>query len=180
MSIEEVNAREGFCKITFTYRFWYKTILKVHSHYAFFCIICVKREEWILYPFFAFDATSHRCNVAIWCKRRCRHRRKCTRIVWMRLQASSIRLDTLCTWWRLGMGLGPIFKRPNVFQYKRNASIAADTRCVYTLMTACERGSSGRVNCPCGKKFDWPPKYHCHMCNCAVYKSAHVEERPKI
>ena len=44
--------------------------LKVYSHYAFFCIICVKRKEWVLYPFFAFDATSHRRNVAIWCKRK--------------------------------------------------------------------------------------------------------------
>ena len=30
-----------------------------------FCIICVKRKESGLYPFFAFDATSHRRNDAI-------------------------------------------------------------------------------------------------------------------
>ena len=46
--------------------------VKVHSHYAvfwvffaFLFVICVKRKEWVLYPFFAFDATSHRRNVAI-------------------------------------------------------------------------------------------------------------------
>ena len=42
--------------------------VKVHSHYVFFYIICVKRKKWVLYPFFAFDATSHRHNVAIWSK----------------------------------------------------------------------------------------------------------------
>ena len=41
---------------------------------------CFKRKEWVLYPFFAFDATSHRCNVAIW------RRRSRTRIVWMDLK----------------------------------------------------------------------------------------------
>ena len=45
--------------------------------FAFFCIICIKRKEWVLYSFFAFDATSHRCNVAIWCKRK--RTRKCWR-----------------------------------------------------------------------------------------------------
>ena len=42
--------------------------------FAFLFVICVKRKEWVLYPFFAFDATSHRRKVAIW--------RKCTRNCW--------------------------------------------------------------------------------------------------
>ena len=53
------------------------------SHYAFLFAIWRKCKEWIVYLFFAFDATCHRHNVAIW--RKCRCRRK--RIVWMRLYA---------------------------------------------------------------------------------------------
>ena len=42
--------------------------VKVHSsHYAFLFAIWRKHKEWVLYPFFAFDTTSHRHNVAIWC-----------------------------------------------------------------------------------------------------------------
>ena len=33
--------------------------------FAFLFVICVKRKERVLYPFFAFDATSHKRNVAI-------------------------------------------------------------------------------------------------------------------
>ena len=41
--------------------------------FTFFFVICVKRIELVLYPLYAFDATSHRCNVAIWCKRTRKH-----------------------------------------------------------------------------------------------------------
>ena len=44
-----------------------------------FCIICVKHKEWVLYRFFAFDATSHRCNVAIWRRRKRKRTGKCWR-----------------------------------------------------------------------------------------------------
>ena len=43
----------------------------------FFCIIWDKRREWVPYPFFAFDATSHRRNVAIWRKRKRTGNRRC-------------------------------------------------------------------------------------------------------
>ena len=63
---------------------------KVRSHYAFFALLFAiwrKHKEWVQFPFSAFDTTSHRCNVAIWCKRR--RRRKRTGIVWMRLNMIS-------------------------------------------------------------------------------------------
>ena len=41
--------------------------------FAFLFVICVKCKEWVLYPFFALDTTSHRRNVAIWCKHTRKH-----------------------------------------------------------------------------------------------------------
>ena len=64
------------------------SIVKVHFHYTFLFEIWRKCKEWVIYPFFAFDATSHRHNVAIWRK----DRRRCNRthIVWMDLKNTDV------------------------------------------------------------------------------------------